>query len=83
MLLLGGPVAQQFDALANDTSTPALPEVLTGRYRAGRELGRGGMATVYLARDEKHGRDVAIQVIKRDLAASLASVRLVRMGSES
>ena len=81
MPLLGGPVAQRFDALAN-TSTPALPEVLAGRYRVGRDWAVAGSRS-YLARDEKHGRDVAIKVIKQDLAASLASVRLVRMGSES
>src|SRR5262249_47019196 len=49
-----------------------------GRYRVGRERGRGGMASVYLARDEKHGRDVAIKVIKSDLSASLGHERFLR-----
>ena len=71
-------VAQRFDKLATDQATPALPEVLAGRYRVGRELGRGGMATVYLARDEKHRRDVAIKVIRQDLAASLGHERFLR-----
>ena len=36
-------------------SGAVLPELLAERYRLGKELGRGGMATVYLGRDEKHG----------------------------
>ncbi len=62
---------------AGDPSA-ALPESLGGRYRIGRELGRGGMASVYLARDEKHGRDVAIKIIKSDLSASLGHDRFLR-----
>ena len=68
--LLDESVANRFNALANDDATPALPAVLADRYRVGKELGRGGMASVYLARDEKHGRDVAIKII-HDLSASL------------
>ena len=71
-------VAKRFDELANDDAASALPEVLAGRYRVGRELGRGGMAMVYLARDEKHARDVAIKVIKSDLSASLGHERFLR-----
>ncbi len=37
---------------------------LAGRYRVHRELGRAGMATVYLATDLKHDRDVAIKVLR-------------------
>ena len=40
-------------------------------YRLERELGQGGMATVYLARDLKHDRDVAIKVLRDDVAQSL------------
>jgi hypothetical protein len=46
---------------------------LADRYRIEREIGSGGMATVYLARDLKHDRDVALKVLRRDLAAMLGS----------
>jgi eukaryotic-like serine/threonine-protein kinase len=62
----------------NDDPPAALPESLAGRYRIGRVLGRGGMASVHLARDEKHGRDVAIKVIRQDLSASLGHERFLR-----
>jgi serine/threonine protein kinase/Flp pilus assembly protein TadD len=42
----------------------ALDNALEGRYRIEREVGRGGMATVYLARDLRHGRDVAIKLLR-------------------
>jgi Serine/threonine protein kinase len=47
----------------------SLSEALGSRYRLERELGQGGMATVYLAEDLKHGRRVAIKVLRSDLAA--------------
>ena len=46
---------------------------LADRYRIEREIGSGGMATVYLARDLKHDRDVALKVLRPDLAAMLGT----------
>jgi serine/threonine-protein kinase len=61
---------------------PPIPERLTAalsnRYRLERELGMGGMATVYLAEDLKHHRLVAIKVLRPDLAVSLGGGRFVR-----
>ena len=55
-----------------------LAAALADRYTIVRELGQGGMATVYLARDLKHDRDVAIKVLRDDLTASLSAERFVR-----
>jgi serine/threonine protein kinase len=54
------------------TPLEALRAALAGQYEVERELGRGGMATVYLARDLKHHRPVAIKVVRPELAESLA-----------
>ena len=51
---------------------------LADRYRIERELGAGGMATVYLAQDLKHHRQVAVKVLRPELAASLGHERFVR-----
>ena len=48
---------------------PRLTAALADRYRIERELGAGGMATVYLAQDLKHDRKVALKVVRRELAA--------------
>jgi len=55
----------------------SLVEALADRYRIERELGQGGMATVYLAHDIKHDRKVAIKVLKPELAAFLGAERFV------
>src|SRR5438094_59603 len=54
-----------------------LAAVLADRYRIERELGQGGMATVYLAQDLKHDRRVALKVLKPELAAVLGAERFV------
>jgi serine/threonine-protein kinase len=56
----------------------ALLAVLAGRYAIDAEVGRGGMATVYGADDLRHGRRVAIKVLRPELAASLGSERFLR-----
>jgi serine/threonine-protein kinase len=59
-------------------STPErLSAALADRYRIERELGAGGMATVYLAADLKHDRKVALKVLKPELAAVLGADRFV------
>jgi eukaryotic-like serine/threonine-protein kinase len=54
-----------------------LATALADRYRIERELGQGGMATVYLAEDLKHDRKVALKVLKPELAAVLGAERFV------
>lgn len=51
---------------------------ISDRYAVERELGRGGMATVYLALDSKHGRKVAIKVLQPELAAVLGAERFLQ-----
>jgi eukaryotic-like serine/threonine-protein kinase len=55
-----------------------LADGLSGRYTVERELGRGGMATVYLAHDLRHDRPVALKVLRRELTAALGASRFVR-----
>jgi len=55
-----------------------LTAALAGRYVIERELGSGGMATVYLAHDVKHHREVALKVLRPELAAALGPDRFLR-----
>ena len=55
----------------------ALSAALSARYRIERELGAGGMATVYLARDLKHERDVAIKVLRAEVASAVGVDRFL------
>jgi len=57
---------------------PRIARAFADRYRLERELGAGGMATVYLAHDLKHERQVAIKVLRPELAASLGADRFLR-----
>ncbi|HET9294804.1 MAG TPA: protein kinase, partial [Gemmatimonadales bacterium] len=57
---------------------PRLAAALADRYRIERELGQGGMATVYLAEDLKHRRAVAVKVLRPELAATLGPERFAR-----
>jgi serine/threonine-protein kinase len=56
---------------------PRLNAALEGRYRIERELGEGGMATVFLADDLKHERKVAVKVLKPELAAVVGADRFL------
>jgi serine/threonine protein kinase/tetratricopeptide (TPR) repeat protein len=60
------------------TDLGRLTAALSDRYTIERELGAGGMATVYLARDLKHERQVAIKVLRPELAAVLGGERFLR-----
>ena len=58
--------------------TSRLSTALADRYKLERELGSGGMATVYLAEDLKHKRKVAVKVLRPELAATLGPERFVQ-----
>ena len=60
-----------------EPSTPR-SQALAERYAIDRELGHGGMATVYLATERKHGRKVAIKMLHADIAASVSADRFLR-----
>jgi tRNA A-37 threonylcarbamoyl transferase component Bud32 len=60
------------------TINPSFAAALGDRYRIERELGQGGMATVYLAYDLRHERKVAIKVLRPELAASIGPERFLR-----
>src|ERR1700734_2654852 len=61
---------------SSHTETPMT--TLADRYVIVRELGRGGMATVYVADDTKYGRQVAIKVLRPDVARSIGAERFLR-----
>jgi len=73
---LSVPAAERFAALFDDEVR--FPDALADRYIVARELGRGGMATVFLARDVKHKRDVAIKVVQPAVARMLGADRFLR-----
>jgi hypothetical protein len=63
--------------IAPPSLTGRLATALAGRYQIEREIGRGGMATVHLARDLRHGRWVAIKVLREELAAVVGADRFL------
>jgi serine/threonine-protein kinase len=66
------------DTLGTMTDSPQrLTAALSDRYRLERELGSGGMATVYLAQDIKHDRRVAVKVLRPELAAVIGAERFL------
>jgi eukaryotic-like serine/threonine-protein kinase len=75
---LARPAGERFAALLEDEVDVPLTGTLGGMYQIEREIGRGGMARVYLADDLKHGRRVAVKVIRPNLAASLGRERFLR-----
>jgi eukaryotic-like serine/threonine-protein kinase len=60
------------------TSLERVQSALAPRYLVRRELGAGGMAVVYLAEDQRHGRPVAVKVLRPELAAALGPERFLR-----
>ena len=60
------------------TDLERITSALSDRYRIERELGRGGMATVYLAEDVKHHREVAVKVLHPELGEVLGKERFLR-----
>ena len=66
------------EATSTQISLSTLQNALAGRYAFERELGRGGMAMVYLARDLEHNRHVAVKVLLPELAATLGVDRFLR-----
>jgi serine/threonine-protein kinase len=66
------------EAVGTDTAQRELRAALAASYELERELGRGGMATVYLARDLRHRRQVAVKVLHPELSAALGAERFLR-----
>ncbi len=63
---------------ASESIIARLNQALAGRYTVSRLLGSGGMAFVYLANDDRHGRSVAIKVLKPEVAAHVGAERFLR-----
>jgi serine/threonine-protein kinase len=72
------PGVPQRTAVTGMVEISQVKKALAGRYQIERVLGEGGMATVYLAHDQKHNRKVAVKVMRPELAATLGSDRFLR-----
>ena len=69
----------RFPALLADATAeqPAIPALLGGRYQLEREIGRGGMAVVYAARDLRHDRHVAVKILSAGVSAAVTRERFL------
>ncbi len=75
--LLDRAAAERF-ALLLVEADERMPRTIGDRFVVVREIGRGGMATVLLAHDQKHDRPVAVKILRRDVAASIGADRFLR-----
>ena len=78
---LAAPIIAEVElqsAMLDTEAIIAIRRALVGKYTVEKELGRGGMATVYLGRDERHGRNVAIKVVHPELTSGVAAERFQR-----
>ena len=75
--ILATPAAITYAPLLADDAA-LMPSLLGNRYHIVREIGRGGMATVYLADDPKHGRQVAVKALHADVARIIGRERFAR-----
>jgi tetratricopeptide (TPR) repeat protein len=75
--ILSDPAAIAYAPLLSEMTTE-LPSPISGRYHIVREIGRGGMGTVYLANDAKHGRQVAVKALHAEIAQLIGRERFER-----
>ncbi len=81
---LGGPPTADYADFVHRltargaTADPVPGSPVSGRYRIEREIGRGGVAIVYIGRDLRHGRQVAIKVLRPELQGSIETGRFLR-----